>query len=135
AMFPYFVSRLLKDVVVHTIDISGAALEAVKLLNERQSNIRCVFHEGDSRAVFPSLYLAAQFAWIDGGHETDIVISDVLNCYRLQVPYVAVDDSAYPSVTSALRYITDHTTYASVPNPFAAQDRRRAVLLSLAVER
>jgi hypothetical protein len=131
AMFGYLLSLLSERLVLHTIDSHLGAAQAVELLNRGQSNVRCVFYPGDSREIFPSLKVTAGFAWVDGGHDTDISISDILSCYRLRVPYVAVDDSAYPSVAAAIRYTTNHTTYRPISNPFAQHDRRRAVLLSL----
>jgi hypothetical protein len=131
ALFGYVVSLLLRDVVLHTLDVHPGAAEAVGALNAGQSNVSCVFHAGDSRETFPRLSVPAQFAWLDGGTEHDVVMSDLLQCYRLRVPYVAVDDTAYPSVKNAVGYVLDHFPYTVVPNPFGDKDSRGAVLLHL----
>jgi hypothetical protein len=130
-LFAYFVSLVLDGVEVHTVDVRPEAALAVAALNRRQQKVRCVFHEGDSRAVLPRLDVAADFAWLDGGHATDVALSDLLQCHRLGVPYVAVDDTAYPSVGRAVEYVRAHLPYEEIPNPYAAQDRRKAVLLAL----
>jgi hypothetical protein len=130
-LFGYLLSLVLRQVELHTFDIRPEAVRAVDLLNKGQSQLTSFFYEGDSRATLPRFLGAAQFAWLDGSHETDVLLSDFLQCYRMAVPFVAVDDGAYPSVRMALRYILDHTPYAIVPNPFAHNDRRQAMLLHL----
>jgi hypothetical protein len=130
-LFPYFMSLLLDGVEVHTVDVRKEACQAVDLLNTRQGAVHCVFHEGDSREILPRLDVRPDFAWLDGGLETDVVLSDLLQCYRLRVPYVAVDDTAYPSVRQAVEYAMTHLTCELVPNPFMANDRRQAVLMQL----
>jgi hypothetical protein len=128
-LFPYLVSPLLEGVEVHTVDVRPEAARAVALLNERQAAVRCVFHGGDSREVLPRLDVRPDFAWVDGGHATDVVASDLLQCHRLGVPWVAVDDTAYASVRRAVEYALAHLPCELVANPFAGWDRRGAVLL------
>jgi precorrin-6B methylase 2 len=130
-LFPYLVSLLLEGVEVHTVDVRPDAGRAVALLNERQQAVRCVFHEGDSREVLPRLEVRPDFAWLDGGHETDAVIGELLQCWRLGVRYVAVDDTAYPSVRQAVHYAVTHLPCEIVGNPFAAADQRKAMLLRM----
>jgi hypothetical protein len=52
-----------------------------------------------------------------------------LQCYRLGVPLVAVDDTTFPSVRTAVDYVVEHFPFTVLPNPFAAEDRRGALLL------
>jgi predicted O-methyltransferase YrrM len=131
-MFGYLVSLICRRVVMHTLDVNPRAADAVAILNRKQANITFVFHEGDSRQTFPQLDITPDFAWIDGGHETDIVLSDLLQCYRLKTSYVAVDDTAYESVKNAVDNFIADTPYSLVPHPFCQYDKRRAVLLHLA---
>jgi hypothetical protein len=128
-LFAYLVSLLLEGVKIHTLDVVPAAGRAVALLNERQDRVRCVFHAGDSRVTLPTLAIRPQFAWLDGGHATDVALSDLRQCHRLGVPYVAVDDTAYPSVWQAVEQALAELPYELVPNPYARHDSRGAVLL------
>ena len=133
-LFGYFLALVLRDVELHTLDCRPSAAQAVEVLNREQTHVRCFFHEGDSRVILPALELTPQFAWVDGNHATDAAISDLLQCYRMKVPFVALDDTAYASVRHALEYILDHTPYRELPNPFTPHDTRRAVLLGLSIE-
>ena len=99
--------------------------------NAGQANVSCVFYEGDSRDTLTGLETPVQFAWIDGGHDTPSVRSDLQHCRRLRVPFVALDDTAYPTVRAALDDFLRQTAYTLVPNPYGDQDRRQAVLLRL----
>jgi hypothetical protein len=130
-MFGYLISLLLKGVVLHTLDANPQAAKAVDILNCQQPNVRCCFYEGDSRVTFPALNVGARFAWIDGGHATEVAISDLLQCYRLKVPFIGVDDTAYSTVKNAVDYFLDHTSYKVIPNPFIYHDSRKAVLLGV----
>ena len=130
-LFLYVLSLISKGLAVHTFDCEPASAQAVDLVNRQQSNVVAVFHPGDSRDTLKQFDESAQFAWIDGGHETDIALSDLLHCYRLRVPYIAVDDAAYQTVRNAVDYLLQHAPYTSMPNPFSQHDRRGAMLLRL----
>lgn len=128
--FGYLLSWLLEDAELHTFDIRPEAERVVALLNAEQHNLRCFFYLGDSRESLLRFTVPVQFAWIDGGQSTDAVISDLLQCYRLRVPYVAVDDTAYRPVRKAIDYVQLHLPYRGLPSPFE-EGRRRAILLRL----
>jgi hypothetical protein len=132
-MFAYLVSLLLQDVVVHTCDTHPGSAQAIDLLNASQRRIRCVFYPGDSLQTLRRLDVRPDFAWLDGGMATDVVLGDLLQCYRLGVPYLAVDDTTFPSVRTAVDYFVEQLPYAVVHNPFAAADQRKAVLLQRTV--
>ncbi len=130
-MFIYFVSLVARGVTIHTFDSDPRSAQAVELINKAQQNVVAVFHEGDSRETLREATIAAQFAWMDGGHQDDIPMSDLMGCYRLRVPFVAVDDMAFPAVRSAVEYMQQQTPYRVFGNPFMRFDRRQAVLLRL----
>ena len=98
-LFGYFLALVLRDVELHTLDCrpSGSPRRSKSSTGNR-THVRCFFHEGDSRVILPALELTPQFAWVDGnqrhrrGHG-----SDLLQCYRMKVPFVALDDTAYAS--------------------------------------
>lgn len=130
-LFGYLLSLIGKPLKLRTFDLDPRAAQAVDILNNGQSVVKAEFRAGDTRKTLAELQEPADFAWIDGGHASDIPMSDLLNCYRLRVPWIAVDDSVYPGVAAAIEYMLGHTPYESVENPYATNDRRKAVLLRL----
>jgi Methyltransferase domain len=130
-LFAYLLSLLTCNVTLHTFDVQPAAAQAIDLVNRSQQNVVVYFHLGDTRRTLAEFDESVQFAWIDGGHETDVAISDLVNCYRLRIPFVAVDDTAYSSVQSAVDYLRQHAPYVLIENPFRRYDGRGAVLLRL----
>jgi methyltransferase family protein len=130
-LFAYLVSLVCQNVTIHTFDADPRAAKAVGLINKTQRNVEIVFHRGDSRRTLPELNVAAEFAWIDGGHEGDVPLRDLMECYRLAVPYVAVDDTVYPDVSGAVQHLIQQSPYRTTVNPFLQHDTRKAVLLRL----
>ena len=58
------------------------------------------FIHGDSRITFSeydSKDKEIDFAWIDGGHAFDVCLSDLINCDRLNIENIFVDDYGYPT--------------------------------------
>lgn len=130
-LFGYLLSLIGRGITMHTFDCDARSAEAVALLNRSQGNVRAKFYAGDSRETLRSFSEWVDFAWIDGGHDGAIALSDLLHCYRLRIPYVAVDDTAFPSVAGAVEYLVGHAPYDLIENPFRSQDRRGALLLRL----
>ena len=56
---------------------------------------------GDSTKVLPSVDASFDFIHIDGGHETEIVISDIRNCYRFceKQTIVIMDDYDFTQIS------------------------------------
>ena len=78
------------------IDTFGNILESrdsVKILNQEFGDY-ITFHLGDSRTTLSNFCPAYQidFAWVDGGHDLETCSSDLLNCDRLRIPRILVDD-------------------------------------------
>jgi hypothetical protein len=96
-----------------------------------QKDVSAVFYPGDTRLTLKQANVGAQFAWIDGGHDADIPLNDLMQCFRLRIPFVAVDDTTYPSVNGAVKYMLENTPYKNLGNPFVEHDRRNALLLHL----
>lgn len=130
-MFIYFLSLVTRGVTIHTFDTDPRSARAVELINRAQKDVVAVFHEGDTRQTLKELNVSPQLAWIDGGHEADIPLNDLMQCFRLRIPYVAVDDTAYLSVRGAVQYMLENTPHKALGNPFAQHDRRKALLLHL----
>ncbi len=117
-----------RGVLLSTIDQWDQSFRATQAIKD-SGQIAIRFHHGDSRKCLAAFKQTANFAWIDGGHEGDVPLSDLLNCHRLRVPYVAVDDTVEPDVGAAVQNVIDRGLYEIIPNPFAAHDKRNAVLL------
>lgn len=131
ALFMYFLSLVCREVTLYTFDCDVSAAKAVSLVNQHQRHVLGIFQPGDTRQTLRRFHGAIDFAWIDGGHDFAVSLSDLIQCYRLRIPFVAVDDVAMASVRSAVNYLLTHAPYAVVPNPFARHDRRGALLLKL----
>ena len=105
AHFIYLVKLARPDAVVHTFGLDSSSQLAVDLLNRRFGGF-VTFHPGDSRATLPAFRPSARidFAWVDGGHDRAICLSDLKQCDRLEVPHVCVDDyTGEPQVMAAVR--------------------------------
>ena len=46
--------------------------------------------------------LTFDMAWVDGGHTQDVAYSDLINCARLNIPEILIDDVDMAPVSSAL---------------------------------
>ena len=133
-LFAYLLSLIGHGLTLHTFDCDPRSAEAMSLLNRSQKNVHAHFYAGDSRETLRAFSERVDFAWIDGGHDWSIALSDLMHCYRLRIPFVAVDDTAFTSVTEAVAYLRQHTPYELIENPFRKQDRRGALLLRLPEE-
>jgi hypothetical protein len=128
-MFSLLVSEILSSHMIDTFDVWPESAKAAAFLNEHIGGVN--FTLGDSRDTLSLHEGTADFAWIDGDHEGDGPLRDLLNCFRLRVPYVAVDDTNEPAVGAAVREVITRGMFEEVPNPFAAHDKRKAVLLHI----
>ncbi|WP_186445533.1 class I SAM-dependent methyltransferase [Paenibacillus cremeus] len=132
--FSFLLSHLIKDVDLYTFDIDPRSKACVDYLNKCQSNVRIHLQLGDTRQTLLRFHQQGiGFAWIDGGHQWDTAYSDIMHAIRLGVPYIAIDDVAFPGapdlphVVAAI--LAAHPRYVQAANPFAANDLRGAVLL------
>lgn len=133
-MFSYLVSILVPEAFVLALDINPAAYRSTEVLTELAS-LDIEFLDGDSKESLEAFVKYSHnrtdmfdFAWVDGGHDYPECYSDLMNCSRLNIPYVAVDDTNYDSVMRALSVWTRTEPYEEVPNPFIGSDSRQARL-------
>lgn len=93
AMFCYLLYLCDNAMSVDTFGNLAQSQIAVDILNKKFGQF-IKYHLGDSRQTlgeFDPQY-RIDFAWVDGGHNYDVCLSDLNNCARLKIPHLAVDD-------------------------------------------
>lgn len=122
-------SVIRPNVGLTTIDINPDSAKAADILADK-TNLDCVYFLcGNSMDILPSLKTGFDFAWVDGHHGYEFALSDLQNCARLGIPYIAIDDTNMGSVMQAVTTFLDTMPYTEVPNPFITRDARKARLL------
>jgi len=93
AMFCYLAYLCNSSVAIDTFGNLPESREAVNILNNKYGAY-ISYHLGDTRQTLSSFSPDYQidFAWIDGGHLFEVCSSDLLNCARLGIPSITVDD-------------------------------------------
>ncbi len=126
-MYGLLLAHCRPGVALTAIDGNPHAAKAAELLNE-DGRITVTFQCGDSQKVLPKLRFKFGLAWVDGGHQREVALSDLRQCSRLAIPWVAVDDTAYPTVADAVADWLAKAPYEEVLNPYLAHDSRKARL-------
>jgi Methyltransferase domain len=111
---------------LYTIDVNPLAEQAVNALCK--AGLDATFECGPSHEVLPTLHKGYAYAWVDGHHGSAEAFADLQWCNSLQVPWVAVDDTVYPTVSDAITTWLSNAPYEEVLNPFLAHDLRQARL-------
>jgi hypothetical protein len=114
---------------LYTMDINPRAGDAARELNH--SGLDVEFERGDSAVLLQELTVSRgyfNYAWVDGDHREEPALADLMGCDRLKIPFVAVDDTAYDSVASAVASWLSKAPYEEIPNPFIPADARQARL-------
>jgi hypothetical protein len=111
---------------LYTIDVNPRAGDAAEALYSAGLDVE--FECGDSAEVLPYLTAPFSYAWVDGHHGEDEALADLMGCDRLKIPWVAIDDTSYETVASAIERWLAAAPYVEVLNPFIAHDTRKARL-------
>jgi prepilin-type processing-associated H-X9-DG protein len=114
---------------LYTIDVNSRAGDAARLLNH--SGLDVEFECGDSAVILPVLKYCGKhfnYAWVDGHHGCDEALADLMGCDRLKISWVAVDDTVYETVATAIERWLAAAPYEEVLNPFLEHDTRKARL-------
>lgn len=112
AMYPYFLKKNISDVKVYTFGIDEGSQKCVDLVNKYFNEEFVSFTLGDSRETlseFDPKDIVFDLAWVDGGHTYDVAYSDLINCARLEVPEILIDDVDMHEVKSALNKFLSNT--------------------------
>lgn len=98
AMFSYLVKCTIPQAKVTTFGMFNPTgdkreLACTDFLNKTFGDY-INFIEGDSKSTLSQYQSETpiEFAWIDGGHDRNTLYQDLLNCERLKIPHVCVDD-------------------------------------------
>lgn len=130
AMFCYIAYLCDNKIAIDTFGNLAGSQIGVDILNQKHG-FYSYYHLGDSKQTLTNFYPDYQidFAWIDGGHSFEDCTSDLVNCARLGIPSIAVDDYKWAnSINKAVNNFTEKYTYkiASISN---LADYRGIVLL------
>jgi predicted O-methyltransferase YrrM len=126
--FGYLLSLLLTDFELVTCDGDERSARAAELLGPR---VR--FVHGDSRLTLPQINEQFDMAWIDGGHNYEVALSDIKNAMRLDIPCIMIDDMFMPHlVKSEVRTAVEDSGLAEthhIVEPYTyAHDHRQMVV-------
>lgn len=124
-LFSYFLSNFIEGFKLDTFDHSDICLKSWEIINERVPDIK--FHCGDSRERLSEFKAKdIDLAWIDGGHDYTTCYTDLMNCSRLKIPYILVDDSKnITTVSEAIKnFLAEYENYYVVKNPYWDHDDR-----------
>lgn len=108
-MFSYFVYTVNPNIKVYTFGIGSQDNRSQKCtdyLNEIFGKY-ITYIEGDSKNTLTNFNpeQSIDFAWIDGGHDYTTAYTDLVNCARLKIPIVCIDD--YNLIEEVCRGVTD----------------------------
>ena len=113
AMFCYVAYLCNSAIIIDTFGNLQESQKAVDVLNcEFGKYIR--YHLGDTRRTLRDFSPEYQidFAWVDGGHSFDVCFSDLVNCHRLNIPSIAVDDyKGDDNIKKAVSKFTEEHNY------------------------
>lgn len=129
-MFGLWLSTILTGCRLHTFCDDPNSAKAVEILNEATA-LDITFYHGDSRKTLPNVNFGKDeihLAWVDGGHDKDVVTSDLANVMRMGVWYVLIDDCNMPTVEAAINETLlsqqGRSLYREVYNPYYALEPR-----------
>lgn len=126
--FGYFLKLAVPTARLETFGIDPDSSRAISYLNQRFGDF-ARFHLGDSKETLAEFESETpfEFAWVDGGHDRETCLSDLLNAARLGVAHVCVDDfSTEHGVRDAVSEFLASHPYELVDRSF---DRRGIVYL------
>ena len=124
---------LLHSLIPHQFHLTTygdeqASAEAVRLL--AADGVQAQFVHGNSVETFTKDNDPYDFAWIDGGHDYDVAVSDLQHAMELGIPYILVDDAKLHSVDAAISTaLNSHPTYRRTQNPLWDLDPRGIAIL------
>lgn len=112
SMYSYFLKKNLPDVKVHTFGINEESQKCVDLVNQYFDKNFVTFYVGDSTKTlteFEPKDITFDMAWVDGGHICDVAYSDLINCARLKISEILIDDVDMGNVSRALNKFLNNT--------------------------
>ena len=114
ALYSYLLKINLPNVRVHTFGIDEESQKCVDFLNNHFKENFITFHLGDSKETLSGFMTNIPFdlAWVDGDHFYEGAYLDLVNCARLNIGHILIDDVNSPSVEHALaKFLEEHSQY------------------------
>lgn len=125
--YSYFAKKILPEVKIHTFGIDSGSQLCVDIINEFYNDKFITFYPGDSvktLSEFEPKNIEFDLAWVDGGHTFECAYSDLINCARLQIPNILIDDVDMLDVSSALdKFISNEYENDDVKYKYDIQDQ------------
>jgi len=103
--YSFFSKGILPKVKIYTFGINDGSQLCVDIINEYYKEKFIAFHLGDSiktLSEFDPNGIEFDMAWVDGGHTYECAYSDLINCARLQIPHILIDDVDMSEVSQAV---------------------------------
>ncbi len=130
-MFDYVIHLYDKNIGIDTFGNLPESQRSINILNEKFGRY-INFHLGDSRQTLKDFLPKEHFdfAWVDGGHAYDVCTSDLVNCDRLGILNIGVDDYLRDEdVRRAVHDFTSRFNYVIAGKSNPALDGRGIVIL------
>tara|TARA_Y100001937_G_scaffold17704_1_gene24454 strand:- start:2980 stop:3588 length:609 start_codon:yes stop_codon:yes gene_type:complete len=112
--FSVLVKTVLPTAKVITFGIDNFSLTAVNVINKFYEDDFIEFILGDSMQTLTSFQNTTgkkiDFAWVDGLHSYEGAYSDLMNCGRLKIKNIFIDDVSLPQIKDAISDF--QTTYS-----------------------
>lgn len=106
--YSYFLKKLLPEVKIYTFGINPESKMCVDAIEKFFAEKFITFYSGDSRETLTNFENTEEInfdlAWVDGGHEYDVALSDLNNCARLGIENILIDDCDHSGVRGALEH-------------------------------
>jgi hypothetical protein len=91
--FDYFVVECFPSVHIDTVDMLIESEQAIQFIKRMKGADINFYHSlsKDFFNIFKPNY-KIDFAWVDGGHNADICLNDLIGCAELNIPIICLDD-------------------------------------------
>lgn len=129
-LFDLFVLHNFPDTIIYTCDLVPFSLKAVEILLKIFPQ-KIFFENVKSTDYFkkfdPSIPI--DFAWVDGGHNYSNCLEDLINCAKLKIRAICVDDyRMLPEVNKAMTTFLSSYPYKITKTSEKIDDRGIALL-------
>jgi len=135
-MFLLFALRKLGIRNIVTFDVLPQAGRSVEILRREFPNVDMEFVSGDTKVtlfeyISSNRSYAPDIVWLDGGHDFETSLNDLMWCIFLQPAFILIDDYYQSAgVAEAIKEaLADQSRYAIIDNPFGVDDYKGICIL------
>lgn len=109
--FAYYIHHILPKAKLITLGIDEWSEKFVHYLNNVYGSY-INFVLGDSRVTLKEISATIDLAWIDGCHTPDCLMSDLVECVRLNIEHIFIDDYEYRPISDTVEnFLQKYTSY------------------------